>query len=181
MSKLLPSPQNPQYPDKTLVNEPVVQGIPLVDPESGFWQQLKSWMPFQLKHYLIKEDYFTWSPKLQAWIWIPENFVYNGASVPQIPFGIFLRPNGILFYGSLPHDFGRRFDGLFLATEDGGPYIFTPMNKSKIDCVFDDLNEKASKLRLFTGPAYWAIGLLDTGPGGMVVEDQDWTQPVWRT
>lgn len=178
----MPMPEflDPKYPPINLVNEPVIQGVPLVDPNEGYFKQMAHWFLFKRKRYLVKEDYFTYCPYLSAWIGIPKNTGYDGASVPRFPFGVFLRPNGILFYGSLPHDFGVRFGGMFLSQGVGKPYTFVSMSKEKIDFVFDNLNQKASKLRFVTGFCWWILTVIGDGPTGMKVEDQDWSQPVWR-
>ena len=50
---------------------------------------------------------------------IPEGFVFDGASVPRLLWGL-LSPTGLLLIGGLVHDFGYRFDLLVRRGEYGG-------------------------------------------------------------
>ena len=91
-----------------------------------------------------------WVPHFASWIFIPKNFIFDGASVPKILNSVY-NPNGILLLGAGPHDFGYRYKGLLHADYRG--YLkFVPYNKDELDNIFNHLcsyesgMSKASKI-----------------------------------
>ncbi len=175
---MIPIPIKPEWPDKKSYDKPVVKGLPLVCPDDPFWKQTWHWL-IRRPRYIVTRDYYTYCPLLNAWIFIPRNFVYDFASIPRVPFGLFLRPDGILAYGAGPHDFGSFFGGLMLSAGPEFEYRFTELSDPTIDDVFGDLNEKASGLSFITGPAQWAVSNFGE-PRKVDITEANWSQPTGR-
>lgn len=173
-----PKPINPQWPDKDAAVEfPLTRKLPLVNKNDNTGKQIWDWLTKRSKYLLVKDD-FVYIPMLNAWSFIPRNFVYDNASIPRV-FGFVLRPDGILSYGALPHDFGYRFGGLMLSAGPAYPYQFVELSKKTIDQVFKDLNNRVSNLKVVNAAAEWAVDTF--APWNPTdIEKIDWTKPVSR-
>ncbi len=172
------TPDNPQWPDKDEANLPRhLNPLPLFAKGTGFWKRLLL-APVIRRQYLHTEDYFTYIDHLDAWCCIPKNFVTDNASVPKaLPF---VTPDGILEYGSHPHDFGYRFGGLFLSFAPGEEFRFTVLSKEELDVVFEKQNNKANGLPCLNKVARKALDLFG-GPNfkPRPVTAVDWSKPVY--
>lgn len=172
-------PQSPQWPGMESVDTPATRTMSLVDPSDTPWGQVWDWLS-KKPLYIITDDYFTYCPLLEHWIFLPTNFVYDYASIPRF-LTFILRPNGLLGYGAGPHDFGCRFGGMIMSSGPDEPYTFMPMDKPLVDDVFGDLNNKANKLKPINNFATWTVKTF----GGkkhknlMDINAVDWSKPVY--
>lgn len=103
----------------------------------GFWALMKRGFTFK-RMYEITEDYIIWCEYLNAFIFIPKNFMSDNASVPKI-FNSFYKSDGILLLGAYPHDFGYKYQGLILIDKEGLLY-FKQMTRKKIDMILETLS-----------------------------------------
>lgn len=174
---MVPIPSKPCWPALDDVSRPETKTMPLVDPGDTPWGQLKDWL-FKKPLYIVTEEYFTYCPLLESWIFIPVNFVYDYASIPRF-LTFILRPNGLLGYGAGPHDFGCRFGGMMISRNDEDPYHFHPMPKGLIDDVFGDLNNKSNKLKPINNLATWTVKRFGGELDPIDIETVDWSQPVY--
>lgn len=173
-----PKPKVPSWPDINLeVEFPEVKQMSLVHKHDSTSKQIWDWLT-KRSTYRITEDYFLPIPMMNVWCFIPENFVYDNASIPRV-FGFLLRPDGILAYGALPHDFGYRFGGLMLSTGPDHPYTFTALSKSTIDDIFCDLNNKYQNLSYVNSVACWTVDKFAPWHP-MDIQNIDWSKPVSR-
>jgi len=91
-----------------------------------------------IKQRITKTFYFKLPNGLE--IMIPKGFIHDGASIPRWMHFI-LRPFGILSPGGLPHDFGYRYQFLFLA--DGSRYM-SGASQSEFDQLFLEVNNQVN-------------------------------------
>lgn len=70
-------------------------------------------LPISEDDYLLDEDYiYEWDIQgVPQRIIVPKGFIYDGASVPQIFWGLGLRPDGLIRAAALVHDWIYNFDG----------------------------------------------------------------------
>lgn len=84
---------------------------PVKIPTKGlnlFQRFLKS---FEARKWEVIEDYTLYLPWLNENVLVPKGFIFDGASVPRFLW-LLVDPTGILFLGSLIHDFGYRYNCL---------------------------------------------------------------------
>jgi len=113
---------------------PTVRAIPMKDVP---WYKRFVSSLLHLREWEIMEDYIIWSEYLQAYLFIPKGFIYDGASVPKILHSIY-SSIGVLFLGSGPHDLGYRYGGLLLI-DTSGVLTFREYTKKELDRVFHHL------------------------------------------
>lgn len=127
------------------IHFPIVQAIYTPTPKRSWWQKLKNFITYRRK-FKVREDYILWVPSLSRFIFVPEYFVYDGASVPKILNGLF-NPTGMLLLGALPHDFGYRYNGLFFVNPVTREIQFSAFSKKQLDIIFKDLCIHESKMK----------------------------------
>ena len=137
---------------------PTVQALPNPIPKN-MMERLKAFFRDK-RNYEIKRDYVLWVPYLSKFVFIPNFFIYDTASVPKILNSVF-NPSGILLLGSLPHDFGYRYEGLLLVNPISGEVYFQGYSKSELDIIFKTLCAWESGLKL--APATATLGLTVSG------------------
>lgn len=112
--------------------QPIVQENP-----KGFFRKMKLFFTFRRKFYVL-EDYIVWSEYLQEWIFIPANFIFDGASVPKILNSLY-QSTGMLFFGASVHDFGYRYKLLIHVDKITGSVFLRKYTKKELDKIFDHL------------------------------------------
>ncbi|MCP4366793.1 MAG: DUF1353 domain-containing protein [Deltaproteobacteria bacterium] len=131
---------------------PIVQAVPIKQEKNPFKRFFK-FITFR-RQWKIREDYCLWVPSICTWIFIPQYFVFDGASVPKILNSIY-SPTGMLLLGAAPHDFGYRYEGL-LQVDYRGCIYFVSYTKKELDDIFDHIcayesgMNKASKVATVT-------------------------------
>jgi len=115
-----------------------------INPDPGNWWKLfKSFFTYR-RLFRLTEDYVMWVPEINEWIFIPRNFLFDGASVPQILSSLY-QSTGMLFYGSAPHDFGYRYNGLLHIYN--GELKFVLYAKKELDNIFESLCASETKMQ----------------------------------
>ena len=137
------------------INFPIIQAMPIV-LEKNILKRFFKFMVYRRKWKVIK-DYCLWVPMLGMWIFIPEGFIYDGASVPKILNGLY-SPTGMLLLGAAPHDFGYRYEGLF-KVEYNGTLSFVPYTKSELDYAFKQICSYESGMKTASSAATMTLGL----------------------
>lgn len=124
--------------EKLLKKEPHFPAIrPLAEKERlSTFGKLKSWFTYR-RNFEILEDICFWCELLDRFIFLPQGFIVDGASVPKALSGTY-SSTGVLFYGSFPHDFGYRYTGLFLV-DNNNELEFSHFSKGELDDIFLDL------------------------------------------
>jgi hypothetical protein len=123
--------------DKKLLSKelhfPIVQAL-ISKKKKGLHRRIYDFFTFRRK-WEVQKDYILWCEYLQKYIYIPAFFVFDGASVIKILYSIF-SPTGILLLGSTPHDFGYRYKGLLVLSDDYD-VVFHPYTKKELDKIFE--------------------------------------------
>jgi hypothetical protein len=81
----------------------------------------------------------------------------DGASVPKMLSSLY-SSTGVLFYGSLPHDFAFRYSGLLLVNPDRTLY-YKELSKSLADEIFNNLCKEESGMSVASRIAKFALTL----------------------
>lgn len=97
------------------------------------------------------EEFCIWCPRLDKFIYIPKNFIADGASVPKVLHSVY-GSFGILFYGSIPHDFGHKYHGLFIVSKYR-KVSFQIFPKEELDAIFKNVNLLETDKRNAVGTA----------------------------
>jgi len=172
---MYPVPREPQWPDVKDCSYPITQKRTQVDLSKNVFGRIIDWL-FTRPTFIIVQDYYTYVPSLNKWVFLPYNFVYDYASVPKF-FGFLLSPTGILAYGSGPHDFGFRFGGLMLSDGPSDPYEFYVMNQKEIDTVLRSLTDKSSMLPFVSVPVAWVLSTFGSWKP-IPMTNINWDKPV---
>lgn len=131
---------------------PVVRAIPR-KPVSG-WRKFFSFL-ISLREWEVMEDYYVWSKYLQQFLFIPKGFIYDGASVPKLLNNIY-SSTGVLFFGSIIHDFGYKYAGYFIYNPDN-TLTFIPNTKNGMDLIFNHLCVEENFMKTASKVALWAL------------------------
>lgn len=119
------------------IHFPVERALPM-KRASTFIGRIIEFFTFRRKTVLVK-DYCLWCAALNKWIFLPIDFVYDGASVPKLLNSLY-SSRGVLLLGSGPHDFGYGYQGLFLISPRTGEIRFFRFTKRELDHIFKTLN-----------------------------------------
>lgn len=170
------TPVNPIWPAKDVCRLPCVEPLPLVRPGDSWLKRV--WSLTKRTEFMITQDYFTHLPNIEAWCFLPGNFVYDFASVPR-PFTLFFQPSGPWGYPAGPHDFGYRFGGLLLSPYPDQPFEFFALSRYEIDVIFLHAAHKANNLPRLNHVGYKSLRAL----GGLSYDPRplagvDWSAPV---
>lgn len=148
-----------QIDNSLLIKEihfPKIQPLPL-NRKKSFFGRIKDFFTLR-REFIILEDYYVWSEYLKSFIFIPKNFIFDGASVPKALNSLY-NPMGMLLYGAGPHDFGYRYKGLILVNESLNINFFWKFSKTQLDKVFNDLCELESGMKKASSVATFALTL----------------------
>lgn len=92
-----------------VIKMPILSPVRIPTKDLPLWQRvLKS---FEARSWLLEEDFTLYIPWLGITLLVPKGFIFDGASIPRLLWPI-LNPTGILFIGSLFHDFGYKYNAL---------------------------------------------------------------------
>jgi len=119
------------------IHVPVVQAVYTKPPERTWYQKVFKFLTYRRK-FMVREDYVLWISSLGCYCFIPAGFQFDGASVPKFLNNLY-NPSGMLLLGSIPHDFGFRYQGLILINSLTGTLSFSAFSKRKLDTIFEEL------------------------------------------
>ncbi len=93
--------------------------IPLPIETKGKGPFLAIWIWFRsTRNWIFESDWDFYCPNIDKTIVIPKGFIFDGASVPKRLRG-YLSPVGLLLVPGIVHDFGYRYDYLWVRRKDG--------------------------------------------------------------
>jgi len=134
---------------------PVLIPIPIETKGKSFFVRMWIWLT-SIRKWRIGKD---WRYKIAngEYIVIPKGFVFDGASVPRVCWGI-LSPTGLLFIQSLLHDFGYRYDYLWAETINHIFYKYKK-NSGKLywDLMFKKIGKEVNGTSIINYVAYIAV------------------------
>lgn len=120
---------------------PILQPLPIETLGKSFFSKIWAWM-FQERKWMVKEDYYFHVNSINITLKVPKGFVFDGASVPRIFWGI-ISPTDILLVPGLFHDFGYRFQCLLDETDY---VIFNKRPKKFFDDLFLDIGKQVNNM-----------------------------------
>lgn len=166
-------PKNPTWPDKGYAGLPVTQILPIVNRSDSYFKRLFCFLTKRPEH-IIKEDYFCWIEEIEAWCWIPKNFVFDFASIPKVV--PIVNPTGVFAYAAVPHDFVYRFGCLLLSKKEGESFEAVPVSKWKGDRIFNSMAKQANGLGILD----WIATLFLMIFGGIKYRPKNIMQVDWN-
>ena len=135
----------------TYKDYPHMKPIKIATKGKGFWGALMLWV-FGTRHWELVKD-FNYSINKQNFV-IPKGFKFDGASVPKF-LAQFLSPVGVLLIGGLIHDYGYKYETLFL--KNGKTICIR--SQQWMDKTFRDINIEVNGFYFLNYLAYWALRL----------------------
>jgi len=123
--------------------------MPLVRPvlkptvDQNWWQCLKEIL--SPRQWQLEEAYGLWAEKLGCYVLAPSPFVFDFASTPKITWPI-MPPTGLLLIGSVFHDPGYRYGGLFIKTHLDDPWSFNAFDRKELDDLLRDLTIQVNSI-----------------------------------
>jgi len=171
------SSENKVFPLREEANLPVTMGLPMW-PRGTSRAKILFGSAFKRREYIVRADYITYIPCLEKYCLVPSYFVSDLASIPKIiPL---CAHDGLLYPGSIPHDFGYRFRGMPLSEGPGHDFYFTALTQDCCDRVFTSLNDKANNLPKINKAVEKILNVFgDSSYGQRDIAEVDWTIPVY--
>lgn len=91
--------------------------MPIETKEKSFFKALWIWIK-STREWKFESDWDFYCPDIDETVVIPKDFVFDGASVPK-RLRAYLSPVGLLLVPGIVHDFGYRYDYVWIRNEDG--------------------------------------------------------------
>ena len=91
--------------------------IPIETKDKGFFKSMWIWY-FSTRMWKFESDWDFYFPDIDQTIVIPKDFVFDGASIPK-RLRAYLSPVGLLLVPGIIHDFGYRYDYVWIRKQDG--------------------------------------------------------------
>ena len=96
---------------------PALIPVPIETKGKGFFYAIWIWFR-STRNWEFESDWDFYCPDIDRTIVIPKKFIFDGASVPKRLRG-YLSPVGLLLVPGIVHDFGYRYDYVWVRREDG--------------------------------------------------------------
>lgn len=92
-----------------MINMPILRPVPIQTKNCNWFKAIYRWFT-NIRKWEVME---TWKYRLKngKLVYVPKGFVFDGASVPKMFWGI-LSPTGLLLVPGLLHDYAYRYDYL---------------------------------------------------------------------
>jgi len=127
------------------IHFPINSAVYKEPPKRNFFQKLWRFVTYK-RNYEVMDDYVLWIPKLKRFLFVPCHFLYDNASVPKILSSLY-NADGMLLLGSLPHDFGYRYQCLLFVCQGSGNLYIKTFTKKELDEIFRYLCAYESKFK----------------------------------
>lgn len=95
---------------------PKLTPLPIRTKGKGLFSRIKAWVT-DVRQWQLVENWEFDLPDGRR-VLIPKGFVFDGASIPR-PLWALLSPTGLLLIPGLIHDFGYRYDYIYVVGKDG--------------------------------------------------------------
>lgn len=135
------------------IHFPIIRAIHKEQLNLSWWQKIFKFTTFT-RQYEVMKDYVLYIPKIDKWLFVPQGFIFDNASVPKI-FSNIYKSDGVLLFGSLPHDFGYHYQCLLFVNTAKGEVYVRPYTKKDLDslfgylCSYESGHKTASKVAAF--------------------------------
>lgn len=152
--------------DSSITAEQMPKLVPLPIPTKGkpFYKRIWSWLT-KVREWQLAENWEYDLPDGRR-ILIPKGFTFDGASIPRLLW-FFLSPTGLLLIPGLIHDFGYRYDYIWVVKDDGIVCkTDQAMGQDYWDEVFYNVGEHVNGMKVINWMAWVALAAF----GGMAWE-----------
>ncbi|WP_448548380.1 DUF1353 domain-containing protein [Thalassotalea fusca] len=142
-----------------LGNMPILRPVPIATVnQKGFLNKLLV-LIFSVRKWRVEEAFiFEFNGKRYA---ISAGFIFDGASIPKILWAI-ISPVGLLLVPGLIHDYGYRYNGIYVLDEDGNPVWDDSLTTQKEwDQLFSQIGNEVNRmpiLNALAGAGLWLGG-----------------------
>lgn len=96
---------------------PALIPIPIETKGKGFFAALWTWIK-STREWKFENDWDFYCSEIDETVVIPRDFEFDGASIPK-RLRAYLSPVGLLLVPGIVHDFGYRYDYVWVRNEDG--------------------------------------------------------------
>jgi hypothetical protein len=123
--------------------------MPLVRPvlkptvNQNWWTCLKAIL--SPRKWCLEESYGLWAKQMGCYILAQAPFIFDFASTPQVVWPI-IPPTGLLLVGSVFHDPGYKYGGLFIKTHLDDPWSFNAFSRDDLDDLLRDLTLQVNSI-----------------------------------
>jgi hypothetical protein len=164
------------YPYKVDGLSPLVTGVKVIKNEERNMDMPKlSPLPIKTRGKTFFAKVWAWITEVRKWelaenweyelpdkriIFIPKRFVFDGASIPRPLWGI-LSPTGLLLIPGLVHDFGYRFDYIWILDSDDCVYkAHECADQEYWDQLFYEVSINVNEMKTLNILAWGALALM---------------------
>lgn len=136
------------------IKMPVVRPLVMSTKGKSVWYRIRQ--SFKRRRWLLVEPYTVYFKSLNKKYRVPVPFIFDFASVPII-FWPILNPTGVLLVGSVFHDYGYRYGGLYIQYPKENKFTFRVMSRGELDQLFEDITIEANGMKYLAKAAKWAV------------------------
>ena len=132
--------------------------IPIETRDKGFFEALKIWFRSTRK-WEFESDWDFHIPDIGQTVVIPKGFVFDGASVPK-RLRAYLSPVGLLLVPGIVHDFGYRYDYIWIRKQDGSvEQAYSGAGQKHWDKLFRTVGNYVNGVFIINFLAWFALAL----------------------
>ena len=132
---------------------PILRPIPI--PTKGVNAFKRAWRWFTvIRKWEVMEDYIFPFEKMD--LLIPKGFIFDGASIPRVFWSV-LSPTGLLLIPGLFHDYGYRYDYLWVTSQGNKRKCFEGSGKGFWDRMFLKIGQEVNGMYFANGVAWLAL------------------------
>jgi len=137
---------------------PILRPLPIATKHELPWTRIWNWAT-SIRQWEVMEDWLYLLPGTNIRVVIPKTFIFDGASIPRPLWGV-LSPTGLLLVPGLVHDFGYRYDYLWVRDDNGQYYRYEERAGRRIwDKLFYQIGDDINGMSMLDGMAWGALGL----------------------
>lgn len=137
------------------MNMPKLSPLPIKTLGKSFFPRIWAWVT-EVRKWELVED---WEYELpdKTIVVIPKHFIFDGASIPRPLWGI-LSPTGLLLIPGLIHDFGYRYDYIWVRDITGKVHKDKEGYGQKCwDKLFYEVGKKVNGMKIIDALAWLAL------------------------
>lgn len=133
------------------INMPILSPVRIPTKGISWWKRF--FKSFETRSWRLEEDYILYMPWLKETLLVPKGFIFDGASIPRLLWPI-LNPTGILFIGSLFHDFGYKYNGY---VDENFKVVHQFSGQKFCDDLIRDISTYVNDSHLMEGISFYAL------------------------
>lgn len=138
-------------------NMPILKPLPILTANQDDTLDKLIVMIFSIRKWQLQKA-FVFEHRGRHFV-IPAGFEFDGASIPKILWAI-VSPVGLFLIPGLIHDFGYRYNGIFVLNEQSEPVWDTSIsNQEEWDDLFQDIGDDVNQFPLLNAIANFALWL----------------------